>query len=372
MRLAELREEQYALANWYALQPFFCRLSPEYIWQTVRDDTLHQLEWELSLPASQEYQYRTYFTFPPQEQIVSTHEQFKDQGLFMSEILEMVGYRAAESLSTLAGLLRLEPKGDSRSLFEEAFHTLWQQFSRYSYSRGYDTSSVRRSLALTLASNNVFALLDDKSWPNHLLDYFLTGSHDWTGQPLKQICPDVIRALGGPSDTFNADDAFLAGLLDLDGSDFTPQKLTEWWHWEQGLLGNDLSLPALLWSAQRRGISGPMSDFYDYPYHLLEVRCRSLENTDMAQVSDPFTRIVVHFVLSLQLRTSIVRAIGVSKPFRQAQAAELCDADLYGVKMALGQLIKVGLVDFDLDSPLPWDSEEREYICNTGADGICR
>src|SRR5438046_2205033 len=137
MNLSSLRNEAFAEANWTRLRPFFCRLSPEFLWSRVRKLIREELNEEVQANASKRWDFATYFTYPSPQQMESIHEG----GLFFSEIREIVGYRSAEALSTLAGLIRLEPDGDMRVLFEESFSNLWQKFTEVLYGHGYDTTS---------------------------------------------------------------------------------------------------------------------------------------------------------------------------------------------------------------------------------------
>ncbi|MFL6284253.1 MAG: hypothetical protein ACJ74Q_14010 [Pyrinomonadaceae bacterium] len=191
MNLRDLRDEDYARANWSRLRPFFCRLSPEFLWSEVRRQIVEELNEEIQANASQTWEYATYFTYPTDEQMESIHEG----GLFFSEIREIVGYRSAEALSLLAGLIRLEPDGEVRVLLEESFANLWQKFSEYGYGHGYDTPTTRADLVMMLSSNNVFGLVNDRSWIEGMRGYFMTEKHPWSQKPLRESNGDVLRAL---------------------------------------------------------------------------------------------------------------------------------------------------------------------------------
>jgi hypothetical protein len=83
---------------------------------------------------------------------------------------------------------------------------------------------------------------------------------------------------------------------------------------------------------------------------------------------DPFAATAVHFLNVLCLRTTIIEHVGVGGFFTLAQAADACGGDDYAALMTLGQMIKVGLVDFD--TTRPWDHRSQRYICRREANKI--
>jgi len=326
---------------------------------------------ELQARRSQNYEYPTYFTYPTEEQMTTAHERFREAGLFFSEIRELVGYRAAEALSVLAGLIRLETKGNTLNIFEECFQKLWYEFSRHNYARGYRTHIVRSNLVLMLGSNNVFGLVGNSPWQSQMLDYFETGTHEWTGEPLNQIYKHVIRILGGSDSGPAEDNTITKGVVDLDG--IPNEDINSFCHsleWEQGAPEEDLLLPPIMMHHDRRGPSQPPSDFYYLPFHLLRIKCGRFWYLESSILSDPFNRIAMHLFLSLDLRTRIVSEMGLGKTFTIGQAAKTCGVDNYSAQMAIGQLIKVGLVEFDVFSGEPWYSSNQEFVCRLEARSI--
>ena len=341
MSLKKFRDEHYARTNWSKLRPFFCRLSPEFLWDDVRKQIVEELNEEIQANASQTWEYATYFTYPTNEQMESIHEG----GLFFSEIREIVGYRSAEALSLLAGLIRLEPDGDVRVLLEESFANLWQKFSEYGYGHGYDTPSTRADLVLMLSSNNVFGLVHDRSWIERMLEYFLSDTHPWSRRPLRDVYPEVLRALrdGEAQIEANQDDPLLSGVFDLNDAEF--EELKDNLLWAQGP-------PEEFRSAQ------PPSVFYRLPYHLVKfVGGEHLEKSDLSD--DPFGATVVHFLTVLRLRTTMSNQIGIGSTFDISRATEACGGDAYAASMTLGQMIKIGVVDFDSD--IPWFHEDQQF-----------
>ena len=341
MSLKKFRDEGYARTNWSKLRPFYCRLSPEFLWDDVRKQIVEELNEEIQANASETWEYATYFTYPTDEQMESIHEG----GLFFSEIREIVGYRSAEALSLLAGLIRLEPDGDVRVLLEESFANLWQKFGEYGYGHGYDTPSTRADLVLMLSSNNVFGLVHDRSWIERTRNYFMTDTHPWSQRPLRDVYPAVLRALDDTETETDAkqNDPILSGVFDLQDQEL--EKLKNALFWAQGP-------PEEFRSAT------PLSVFYRLPYHLVKfVGGEHLDESDVS--SDPFGATVVHFFKVLRLRTTMTNEIGIGSSFDMSQATEACGGDAYAASMTLGQMIKIGLVDFD--SNLPWFHQTQQF-----------
>lgn len=352
--LRALRREDYAHHNWTKLRPFYCRLSPEFLWTEVRRQILEELNEEIQADRSEEWEYATYFTYPNEEQMESIHKE----DLFFSEIREIVGYRSAEALSLLAGLIRLEPDGDARTLLEESFANLWQKFGEHRYGHGYDTANTRADLVLMLASNNVFGLVHDRHWIDVTREYFQSERHDWSGKPLREHYPDVLRALDDAKVGTRADvdHPVVSGRFDLDNDRYDFTSLCDALYWEQGRPEEFESAP-------------PSSIFYRLPYHMVKF-CgaqhlfRSLDE----RPDDPFAATVVHFLNVLDLRTAIVEHIGIGRVFTLAEATDACNGDEYAASMTLGQMIKVGLVDFDTAEP--WFHSSQQYFCRKEAHQI--
>jgi hypothetical protein len=232
--LRALRREDYARRNWTKLRPFYCRLSPEYLWTEVRRQILEELNEEIQADDSKTWTYATHFTYPNDDQIESIHQDH----LFFSEIREIVGYRSAEALSLLAGFIRLESDDDSKTLLEESFANLWQKFGEHRYGHGYDTAATRADLVLMLASNNVFGLVDDRRWIDATHEYFRYELHEWSQKPLREYYPHVLRALEDAkadtqSDTGNP---IVSGCFDLDDNQYDLMSLCNALYWEQGRL----------------------------------------------------------------------------------------------------------------------------------------
>lgn len=353
MKLELLRDEAYAHENWTRLRPFYCRLSPELLWAEVRRQIVEELNEEIQANSSKSWEYATYFTYPTTEQMESIHED----GLFFSEIREIVGYRSAEALSLLAGLIRLEPDGEARVLLEESFANLWQKFAEYGYGHGYDTANTRADLVLMLASNNVFGLVQDRSWIDRMRAYFSTETHPWSGRPLRELRVDVLRALGEPGLTVEGggENPIVSGVFDLEKDEHRLESLREALFWEQ-------SRPEEFESAPPRSI------FYLLPYHL--VKFTGLEGclgmVDGAR--EPFARTALHFLVSLCLRSKIVQDLGIRGVFTFREATEVCEGDRYAAVMTLGQMIKVGLVEFD--TAAPWFKEDQQFRCREEAQLI--
>lgn len=358
MKLREIREEKYALRYWKNIRPFFCRLSPEYIWNEVRDSIIKEISEELEAEESNDFKFFPFFVYPPLEQLESLHEG----GVFFSEIRELVGYRAAEALSILAAMIRLESKGPALDLFEECFHNLWQEFSPYGYGHGIDTTSTRSDLVLILGSNNVFELVKDNSWQYSTLEYFETEKEYWSGTPLNQICKSIIKILGGNYEESTEDDLIVKGVLDLNAipteeiNNFCHSLYWEHSYWEQSNL-TETNPPQLAMHEQ--------TSFYNLPFHLLRVDCDNFWKIDPSILDSPFSRTAMHLFLSLDLRTGIISEMGCDKAFTIEQAASACNIDAYSIQMTLGQMIKVGLVEFDKNSGEPWYSPNQQFICKT-------
>lgn len=359
MKLIEIREEKYALENWKNVRPFFCRQSPEYIWNEVRDSIIKEISEELEAEKSNDFKFFPFFVYPPLEQLESLHEG----GVFFSEIRELVAYRASEALSVLAGMIRLESNGTALDIFEECFHNLWQEFSQYGYGHGYDTTSTRSDLVMILGSNNVFELVKDNSWQYSMLEYFETEKSDWSGTPLNQIYKSIIKILGGSYEESTEDDLIVKGVLDLNA--IPTEKINSFCHslywghsyWEESDL-TETNPPQLAMHEQ--------TSFYYLPFHLLRVNCDNFWELEPSILDSPFNRIAMHLFLSLNLRTRIISEMGCDNSFTIKQAATACNIDAYSIQMALGQMIKVGLVEFDKNSGEPWYSTNQQFICRTG------
>jgi hypothetical protein len=352
MVLSALRDDKYALENWTLLRPFFCRLSPEFIWNEMRIQIIEELNEEIQANTSHSWEYATYFTYPSDEQMEHLHEQGED--LFFSEIREVVGYRSAEALATLAGMIRLESQGSVRLLLQELFDNLWQKFSQFEYGHGYDKEETQKELVLMLASNNVFGLVHDRTWSDAVHDYFLKNTDLWSGTPLRKLYGGVLKVLGETRIEYeaNKDNPIISGTFNLDQPEYTLEQLRDLLFWQQGRPESFES-------------SSPQSIFYALPYHMVKFTGdRKLRN--MANIArDPFTKTAIHFLLSLCLRNMIVACLGIGKSFTLQQAADACTDDIYCAKVVLGQMIKVGLVDFD--SSKPWDSDSQQFICREEA-----
>jgi len=358
MKLIEIREEKYSLENWKNVRPFFCRLSPEYIWNEVRESILEEVTKELEAEKSNDFTFFPFFVYPPLEQLESLH----GGGTFFSEIRELVAFRAVEALSILAGMIRLESRGPALDLFEECFQNLWQEFSRYSYGHGIDTTDTRSDLVLILGNNNVFELVKDNSWQYSILEYFETEKEFWSGKPLNQICKSIIKILGGSYEESTEDDLIVKGVLDLNIipvekiSDLCNSLYWKHLYWEERGLTNINPPPPAIYEHP---------SFYYLPFHLLRVECDSFWKLDPSILDSPFNRMAMHLFLSLNLRTRIISEMGCDNFFTMEHAAEACNIDNYSVQMALGQMIKVGLVEFDKNSGEPWYSTNQQFRCKT-------
>ena len=356
MKLIEIREEKYALENWKDVRPFFCRLSPEYIWNEVKDSIIKEISDKLEAEKSNDFKFFPFFVYPHFEQIESLH----GGGVFLSEIFELVAYRASEALSILAGMIRLESKGPILDLFEECFHNLWQEFSQRLYGHGLDTTNTRSDLVLILGSNNVFELVKDNSWQYSMLEYFETEKHPWSGSPLNQMYKSTIKILGGSYEESTEDDLIVKGVLDLNAiptekiNSFCHSLYWEHSYWEESDLTKTYS-PRLEMHEK--------TSFYDLPFHLIRVDCDNFWKIDPSILDTPFNRTAMHLLLSLDLRTKIMSKIGCENSFTVEQAAAICNIDEYSIKMTLGQMIKVGLVDFNKDLGEPWYGTSQQYIC---------
>src|ERR1043166_2522488 len=366
MQLSSLLDEEYARANWKNLRPFFCRLSPEVLWAQVRDHLLEELEEELQARKAKDFAYKTYFTYPSSEQMSLAHQRIR--GLMMSEIREVMGYRAAEALTTLAGAIRLEPAGQPLEMMQECFTNLWNEFSSFSYSRGYRTNIVRSNLVLMLASNNIFPLTPDSTWHDSMRHYFESANEEWNGTPLVDLYPHVIKILGGHP-TSTQGNPITEVRWDLSKlSSFDMRDLCRSLYWEQGEPEEDIYMPGVMISSDRRGSSQPPSDAYLLPLHCIEVNCGDLGRLDLNVLKDPFERLAMHWVLSLDLRRKIVTGMGTRRPFTAEQVAKTIGEELYSVRVTLGQMIKVGLVDFDKFRGESWDAQDQEYQCKPEAE----
>lgn len=367
MDLKKLRAEKFIISNWKKSRPFFCHLSPEIIWNTVRNNIIEEINEEIEERKSKNFEYPTFFTYPSNEQMESVHFG----GTFFSEIREVVGYRAAEALSILAGLIRLETKGPALNLFESSFKKLWNYFSKYQYSRGYRTHIVRSNLVLHLSSNNVFDLIPDKRWPSEMLNYFLTGHDEWSGEPHTKNYRHVIKLLGGEITAKDSDNLIVKGVFNLDelsGEDLIKCLKSLWW--EQGIPEKDAFMPPIMFHDQRRGSSQPSSDFYYLPIHLIKIQCRNIINIKNEFLADPIIKTALHLIHTLCLREIVVSVMGYNESFTIQQATAACKLNEYTIKMILGQLIKSGLAEFDKFSGTPWNSNFQVYKINEKSKSI--
>ena len=357
INMAALRDEAYARERWATLRPFYCRLTPEYLWEHVRLHILEELNEEMQANASKQWRYATYFTYPSVEQMSWLHEDARGSGLFFSEIREIVGYRSAEALAVLAGLCRLESDGNVRQQLEESFANLWASFSEADYARGYNTTSVRSSLVLMLASNNVFGLVQDRDWVDEMRRYFRTDKHPWSGRPLPESCGHVLRALGESNVTRPGGEhgVIVDGVCDLGSGLHTLPSLRDELFWEQG-------------QPEDFDHAEPRSLFYQFPYHLMKFTGIEWLEGAAADAHEPFTRAVVHFLAGLCLRSRVVERVGIGDSFSLAHAADACGGDAYAARMTIGQMIKVGLVNFEIGQP--WFSDSQRYRCTEQARAI--
>jgi hypothetical protein len=355
--MAALRDDAYAREHWTTLRPFYCRLTPEYIWQHVRLHILEELNEEAQANATKQWRYATYFTYPSLEQMTALHEAARRTGLFFSEIREIVGYRSAEALAVLAGLCRLESDGNVRAQLEESFSNLWQSFSDVDYGHGYDTTETRSDLVLILASNNVFGLVQDHGWIDRMRHYFRTDKHPWYGHPLIGSHGHVLRALGERDVATPAgnEGVMVEGVYDLGSGVHTLEALRDALLWEQG-------------PPEDFDHSQPPSIFYRLPYHLMKFVGIDWIEAAATGTHDPFTRAVAHFLASLCLRSRVIDRVGIGRDFSLTHGADACGGDTYAARMTIGQMIKVGLVDFEIGQP--WFSDAQSYRCTEQARAL--
>jgi hypothetical protein len=371
MKMSELRHADFASDHWRKLRPFFCHLTPEFIWEKLRTSLVEEIQEELQGTREAQFQYATFFTYPSDDQIRMLHERARGSGLFFSEIREAVGCRAAQALCQLAGAIRLEKDGATLQLFKECFASLWNKFSAYRYSRGLRTFQVRSNLILMLGSNNVFGLVGENDWTAGMLDYLENESDGWVGGRLKERSGHLIRILKNEGPRANADELIQNGTWEIDG-DHTQHlaELCRSLRWEQGDPEDDPALPPVAISINRRGNFEPTSDIYLLPMHLMRVKCTGLWERDADFLTEPFDRIALHYLLSLDLRSRIIESMGCDRPFTSRRAASACGVEPYAIKMALGQMIKVGLVEFDKMSGDDWSGDDQEYLCTTQAKAL--
>src|SRR5262249_15882475 len=105
---------------WKRFKPFYSLLAPELAWNAWREHVLRELD-----PRSQDLPlesraFHSLFRFATAAEIDAIHDP-GDDGCFYSEILEVAGFRAAQGLSPLAALIRLESEATARLNFQEAF-----------------------------------------------------------------------------------------------------------------------------------------------------------------------------------------------------------------------------------------------------------
>ncbi|OAI48270.1 hypothetical protein AYO44_07510 [Planctomycetaceae bacterium SCGC AG-212-F19] len=368
MNLIGLRDDDFVQRNWTRLRPFYSRLSPEMNWQEVRRQIVEELKEEIQANESHTWEYATYFTYPTDEQLTFLHKAGEQSGLFFSEIREIVAFRSAEALSTLAGLIRLEPEGHDRILLEESFANLWHQFSQHGYGHGYDTANTRATLILTLASNNTFDLIDNRDWVNGMREYFLTDVHPWSQRPLPEAFPEVLQALGETvNDTQgDRDHPCVSRVFDLASGNHNLKDIQKDLHWEQG-------------RPEDFNTAEPRSVFYQIPYHLvkfvgvqnlpgqMETRRGRLPGHVEAR-HEPFAKSVLHFLTSLCLRTKLASTRGLGPTFTLTQAAEVCGGDAYAAMTTLGQMIKVGLAK--CDPSMSWSVPSQQFSWTTATESI--
>jgi len=371
MNLEELRDEAYASSAWKRVTPFFARLSPAFLYDHVRSWVVGQAEREITTTDASQDQVITYFSYPSESNLEEIHEAFHQEGLFMSELLELVGYHAAEALATLAAFIRFESDSASLRLLRECFEKLWNTFSASHYSRGYRTSQVRANLVMTLGANNVFGIVGDHSWTAFMAKYFEEEYHPWTGEPLSDSYRHILKILGRSVSSDADNDVILRGVFPLDTiPDDKIPGLCNGLYWEKGGLEDDLPMPPIMLSTQRRGRAQPTSDIYYMPLHLVRVTCKRFWSLPVSTLATPFQKAAMHFFLSLDLRSKIVSATGTAKSFTLQQAAGMCGGSLNAARMALGHLLQCGLAEFDKSRQEPWYGANQEFVCTEQASGI--
>ncbi len=376
MDLHFLRDHRFLDARWDEVRPLVRHLFPEYAWDKVRSHTLRHIEHEREAGRDRRDLDEFFFTYPPMRLVEQAHEDAAGM-LFMSEILEGVAFRAAQALCALAGLIRLEGNTPTCAMLRDAFYELWGEFSQFGYGHGYGQGDFRADLVMLLSSANVFDLIPDKDWPQKMLAYFTGEIHPWLQQPLREMYPEVIQVLGGDPGVDEATaqrNSILSGVLDLEARSARLDDLCS------GLTGNAHDQrrdslpevrPALRWARTRstddRELS-PGSDLFNLPYHLIRVKCGHLWITlHRPKVYEPLHAIVLHFLITLDMRTLIVQAMTPGQPFNAREAAMMCGITPYTATMALGQMIREGLVEFDRGAELAWNHPGQTYVLNPQA-----
>ena len=61
------------------------------------------------------------------------------------------------------------------------------------------------------------------------------------------------------------------------------------------------------------------------------------------------------------MRSHIVETMGLTMNFTLQQVIDLCELTEHDALMTLGQMIKIGLVDFERGVGLPWNAPQQTY-----------
>lgn len=360
--------------EWKQCRPFFTRFAPELLYEQVRASILEELREETNKKSREEYVFDTYFTYPTDEQMATAHQEFSDSGLFFSEIRELVGYRAAEAISTLATLLSFEPMGVTYSFIKECLDKLWADFSSHSYSRGYRTRIVRSNLILTLATSNALRYFPGSPWLQNMKEYFTHENNEWTGEPLNQEYDYILRILQNTPSNSLSKNPIMRGYLSL--SEITePSEVDSFLntlHWEQGEPEEDLYLPPMMTHGERRGPSQPPSDFFLIPFHLVSFDTSGmLDHWHWGEENYSLSDLTAKTLISLELRTALAKQFSKSREFTVDKASDRLNLSFWETQLILGQMIRVGLIEFDRLSGLPWNHEEQTYLCTEGVEFLC-
>lgn len=178
--------------------------------------------------------------------------------------------------------------------------------------------------------------------------------------------------LGGQPDWLPDDKSILyKGLLDLDNlpeDEISP--FCRSLYWEQGVPENDLHLPGMMEHHARRGDSQPTSEFYEIPFHMISVKCERFEKMHEKILADPFEKSVIHLCLCLSYRNRIAEQMRIGNMFRFEDVAKKCNISIYSSKMVVGQMIKVGLIEFDKFSGKTWHDESQEFVLTSLATNL--
>lgn len=361
-----------ARSDWQRCRPFFTRFAPELLYEQIRASILEEVREEVGKNEKKDYEFDTYFTYPTDEQMSAAHEKFRNDNLFFSEIRELVGYRAAEAISTLTALLSLEPKGATYSFIDDCLKKLWEDFSSHGYSRGYRTHIVRSNLILTLSSNNSLRYFSDSEWLKNMEKYFTEATDEWSGSPLKQQYNYILRVLRKTPAKTNHKHPIMRGCISLSDT-ISPSKLDEFigsLYWDQGEPEDDLYLPPMMMHGQRRGPSQPPSDLYLIPFHIVRVETSGIFDHWKWGVNSHFADLAIKTLMLMESRTVLARQLLQDMEFTLEQATEKLKTNPHETKLILGQMIRVGLVEFDRISGLPWNHEHQVYVCTTDAEFI--